>query len=72
MEFVDGPKISGKVMEAGKRLQEGVFNQVPIAFVKGGAKAIWAWARVIVHGEEGVSDLLQGEGADKGVGLRGG
>jgi hypothetical protein len=56
--FVVGPKVSGEVMKTGERLEEGGFNQVPIVFVKGRAKAIRSRAGVIVHGKEGLPDLL--------------
>jgi hypothetical protein len=46
-----------------------VLDKVPVFFEKKGTKAIRPRARVIVHGEEGISNLLKGERMDEGGSL---
>ncbi len=72
MGFVDGPKVGKEVVEAREGFKKGCFDQVPIPLEESGAKTIRTRARVIIHGEEGSSNLFKGERADKSVSLRGG
>jgi hypothetical protein len=59
-------------MEARKRFQEGVFDQVQIALVKCRSKANRAGAGVIVHGEESSPKCPLGRKAEQGCWPEGG
>jgi hypothetical protein len=60
--LVDGAQVGGEV----------ILDQIPIPFKESRSKAIGARAGIIVHGEEGCTNLREGERVNKGGFLRGG
>jgi hypothetical protein len=69
--FVYGPQVGSKVVKARKGIKEVRLDQVPILFEEGGPQVKVVKARLVVHGENGRTDLFKREGSDQGSNLRG-
>jgi hypothetical protein len=67
--FVDGAEIGREAVEAREGSGKGIFNQFPVLLEKSRAKTVGTRAGIVVHREEGISNLFQGEGANNGGGL---
>jgi hypothetical protein len=56
--LIDGSQVSRKGVEIGECSKQIVLDKVPVLFEESRAKTIWARAGVVVHREEGVSNLF--------------
>jgi hypothetical protein len=70
VRLVDGSQVRRESMEVIESLKEIGFNEFPILLEKSGSETIRTRAGVVVHGEEGISNLSQRERLDEGVRLR--
>jgi hypothetical protein len=61
--FVDGSKVQSEGVEVMKGGEEITLYEVPVQREESRPKTIRPRARVIVHGEEGSSNLVEREGA---------
>lgn len=57
-------------MKTGEGVKKRFFNKVPVLFEESRPEAIGSGAGVIIHGEEGSPNFVEGERADKGGSLR--
>jgi hypothetical protein len=71
MGFVNRPKVSGEVVEIAEGFKEVVFNKIPIFLVESKTETIRARARVVIHGEESIPNLIRREGANQGGSMGG-
>jgi hypothetical protein len=67
VRFVYRPQVRREVVETRERIEKIMFNKIPMLFEKSRPETVRPRAGVVVHGEEGSSNVFREKGRTRAV-----